>query len=103
MGPRKVPSPGCICLVLGCFFAWKTLLLSRGTHDMARLGVFAAAVMKTSLGTTLQCGVFEENRLRKDAFNKLCLRGTLLSLSQTVFCIKIRLQSSWICALLWDV
>lgn len=56
---------------------------------MARLGdpawvVVAAAVMKTSPGTALQCGVFEENQLNKDAFNKPCLRGTLVSLSQTV-------------------
>lgn len=46
--------------------------------------VFAAAAMKTGPGMVLQCGVFEENRLNKDAFNKPCLQGTPLSLSQTV-------------------
>lgn len=56
---------------------------------MARLSdpawvVFAAAATRTSLGTALQCGVFEENPLNKDAFNKPCLQGTLVSLSQTV-------------------
>lgn len=46
--------------------------------------VFAAAAMKTGLGTAPQCSIFEQNLLNKDAFKKPCLRGTLISLSQTV-------------------
>lgn len=63
--------------------------LSRGARCITRLGdpawvVVAAAVMKTGLGTALECHVFEENQLNQDAFNKPCLQGTLLSLSQAV-------------------
>lgn len=67
----------------------KPLRLSRGTRCITRLGdlawvMVAAAVVKTGLGTALECSVFEENQLHQDAFHKPCLQGTLLCLPQTV-------------------
>lgn len=71
-------SPKVPCLVLGCFFTWKNPFQRDTQPDQA--GGVCCCCDENQSGN----GVFEENRLRRDAFNKLCLQGALLSLSQTL-------------------